>query len=50
MSVIEQVLNVPALWWARFDTLPVVSGITAAVVAYLRMRNEGKILWSREII
>lgn len=44
MSVIEQVINVTVLWWTRFDTLPVVSGITAVVVAYLRIRNEGRVI------
>lgn len=50
MSVIEQVIHNTVLWWARFDTLPVVSGITAVVVAYLRMRNEGTVLWSEALL
>lgn len=32
MNIIEQVYAATVLWWAGFDTLPVVSGITAAVV------------------
>ena len=44
MSVIEQVIHNTVLWWARFDTLPVVSGITAIVVTHLRICNEGKVL------
>ena len=50
MSVIEQIIHNTALWWSRFDTLPVISGITAVVVAYLRMRNEGKVLWSEALL
>lgn len=44
MFVIEQVLHTTVLWWARFDTLPVVSGITVDVVVYLRMCNKGKVI------
>lgn len=50
MDIIEQVYVATALWWARFDTFPVASGITAVVVAYLRMRNEGKVLWSEALL
>lgn len=50
MDIIEQVYVVTALWWARFDTFPVASGVTAVVVAYLRMRNEGKVLWSEALL
>lgn len=44
MSVIEQVIDNTILWWRCLDTLLVVSGITAVVVVYLRMRNEGRVI------
>lgn len=50
MTIIEQIYVATVLWWARLDTLPMVSGVTAVVVAYLRMRNEGRVIWSEALL
>lgn len=49
-EIIEQVYVALALWWAEFDKLPLMSGITAMVVASLKMRSQGKIQWSEALL
>lgn len=50
MNNVEQVYAAIVLWWSDFDTLPLLSSITATVVAILRMRNEGHVLWSEALL
>ena len=50
MNIIEQVYAATVLWWAGLDKFPITSGTTAMVVASLRMRNEGKVVWSEAIL
>lgn len=47
---IEQVYVALALWWAELDKLPLLSGITAMVVASLKMRSQGQIQWSEALL
>ena len=49
MTIIEQAYAATVLWWYGLDKFPITSGVTAVFVAYLRMRNKGKALWSRGI-
>ena len=50
MNIIEQVYAATVLWWAGLDKFPITSGTTAMVVASLRMRNEGKVVWSEALL
>lgn len=46
----EHIQDAIVLWWHRLDTLPLISGITALVVAYLRMHNDGRVVWSEALL
>lgn len=48
--IIEQIYAATVLWWSDLDKLPVLSGITATVVASLRMRSQGAIVWSEALL
>lgn len=50
MSTIEQVYTAIVLWWVGLDKFPLTSGITAMVVASLRMRSAGKFVWSEALL
>lgn len=50
MNIIEQVYAATVLWWAGLDKFPITSGTTAMVVATLRMRNEGRVVWSEALL
>lgn len=50
MNIIEQVYAASVLWWAGLDKFPITSGTTAIVVATLRMRNEGRVIWSEALL
>ena len=50
MLTVEQVYAAVALWWAGLDKFPVTSATTAIVVATLRMRNEGRVVWSEALL
>ena len=50
MNIIEQVYAALVLWWADLDKLPLMSGITAMIVASLKMRSQGKIVWSEALL
>lgn len=50
MTIIEQVYAATVLWWAGLDKFPIMSGVTTIVVATLRMRNEGRVLWSEALL
>lgn len=49
-DIIEQIYAATVLWWAGLDKFPITSGTTAVVVASLRMRNEGKFIWSEALL
>lgn len=50
MNIIEQVYAATVLWCVDLDKMPFLSGITAIVVAVLRMRSEGKVVWSEAVL
>lgn len=50
MNIIEQVYVTTVLWWSTLDKFPLTSGITAMVVASLRMRSAGKFVWSEALL
>lgn len=50
MNIIEQVYAALVLWWAALDKFALTSGVTAMVVASLRMRSQGHIVWSEAIL
>lgn len=49
-DIIEHIYAATVLWWAGLDKFPITSGTTAVVVASLRMRNEGKFIWSEALL
>ena len=48
--IIEPVYAATVLWWYGLDKFPITSGVTAVVVASLRMHNEGKVLWGEALL
>ena len=50
MNIIDQVYVALIAWWSEFDKLPLMSGITAMIVASLKMRSQGKIVWSEALL
>lgn len=49
-TIIEQVYAATVLWWQAYDELPLLSAITATVVAILRMRSTGRVIWSEALL
>lgn len=50
MNIVDQVYMALIYVWSVVDKLALSAGVTAVVVAILRMRKRGKVLWSEALL